>query len=353
METYSRPEQIKSLPQGGEIQDGDTGNHQDLPPRRGVGHLHRFQRCLLPHTDTGTVQKISEISCPRSDIPIQGTAVWFVHSTLGIHCGSKGGETDGHTQGYKNPPVPRRLVGESHIPPGLSPTYTRSSSDMPGLRLAGKLGEIRAGTKASLRLCRLSIRPPVRSGPTYTGPLAKPSRKNTWTAITTDLSSLGVHVLDRFVNSHREASSPRPSSHEANLMAFEKQLESTRIPREGNSNSHLLAPSLTMVAGKQECTHRPTITPFKTRSANLYRRIKRRVGCSLKRAHCKWNLVTARKQAAYKLPRTQGSFSSLKRVTKFLLRQYCPDSNRQHYSSILHKQGRRHEVGTLCALLWT
>ena len=38
------------------------------------------------------------------------------HSTLGVQCSSKGGGTDGHTQGYKNPPVPRQLVGESYIP---------------------------------------------------------------------------------------------------------------------------------------------------------------------------------------------------------------------------------------------
>ena len=75
--------------------------------RTAVGHLNRVQGCQLPYTNTGTVQEISEISCPGSDIPIQSSAFRSVHSTLGVHCSSKGGETDGHTQGYKNPPVPR------------------------------------------------------------------------------------------------------------------------------------------------------------------------------------------------------------------------------------------------------
>ena len=82
-------------------------NHQDIPPTRGVGHLNRLQGRLLPYPNTGTIQEISEISCPGSGVPIQSTALWSVHSTLGVHCDSKGGETDGHTQGYKNPPVPR------------------------------------------------------------------------------------------------------------------------------------------------------------------------------------------------------------------------------------------------------
>ena len=73
------------------------------------------------------------------------------------------------------------------------------------------------------------------------------------------------------------------------------------------------------------------------------------MGRSFKRAHCKRNLVVTRRQAAYKLPRTQGSFSSLKRVPKSLLQQYRSSSHRQHYSRVIHKQGRRHEVGhTLC-----
>ena len=53
-------------------------------------------------------------------------AIWFVHSTFGVHCDTKGGEICDHTQGLKKPPVPRRLVGESQIP-GLSPTSTGTS----------------------------------------------------------------------------------------------------------------------------------------------------------------------------------------------------------------------------------
>ena len=106
--------------------NGDTRNHQDLPPERGVGYLSRLQGCLLPHTYTGRVQEISEISHPRSDIPVQGTAFQFVHSTHGVHCIRQGGETDGHTQGKKDPPVPRRLVGVSQIPPKLVSSILRN-----------------------------------------------------------------------------------------------------------------------------------------------------------------------------------------------------------------------------------
>ena len=197
------------FPQGREIQNGDTGNHQDIPPTRGVGHVNRLQRRLLPYPHTGTVQKISEISCPGSNIPIQGSSFRSVNSTLGVHCNSKGGKTDGHTQGYKNPPVPRRLVSESHIPPGLSPAHPRSSTNLSRTRLASESGQIGTETKANLRFCRLPVRPQGRSGPTDTGPVAKPSGQNTGNIVPTDLSGPAIHVPNRFTNSHRKTSSPR------------------------------------------------------------------------------------------------------------------------------------------------
>ena len=48
-----------------------------------------------------------EISHPRSGIPVQGPAIRFGHSAFGVHRDTKGGEIDGHTQGFKKPPVPR------------------------------------------------------------------------------------------------------------------------------------------------------------------------------------------------------------------------------------------------------
>ena len=299
MEANSSSEQTKSLSQGGEIQNGDTRNHQDIPPTRGVGHLSRLQGCLLPYPNTGTIQEISQISCPVSDLPIQSIAFRSVHSTHGVHCVSKGGETDGHTQGYKNPPVPRRLVGESQIPPDLSPTYTNFSKDMSRTRLAGEHRQIRTGTQASLQLHRLPVRPQGRPGQTDTGLVAKPSGQNTSTLVNASLSGPAVHAPDRPANSHRKASSPWPTTHETHSVASQKQLEGTGISREDYPSSQVPAPALTMVTEGKQCTPRSTITPNKTCSANFYRCFKRRVGHSLKQTYCKRVLVSTGKQTAH------------------------------------------------------
>ena len=211
--------------------------------------------------------------------------------------------------------------------------------------LAGEFRKIRTGAQASLQLCRLPVRFQVQSGPTDTGLVAEPSRENTETAIPTVLSSPANHVLDSFTNSHRKASSSRPTSYETHSVTSQKPLEGSGITRKGDTNSQVPAPPFTMVAERRQCTYRPTITP----SANIYIHIKRRVWGSLRRAHCKRKLVPSRKQATDKLSGTKISLSSLKIVSRSLLRQDSTCSYQQHHSGVIYKQGRRHEVGpTLC-----
>ena len=219
-----------------------------------MGDLNIF-RHLLPYTDTGTTKEIPEISRPRSDIPVQGTAIRFVPSSLGVHCSSKGGKTDGHTQVYKDPTVPRRLVGESQIPPLLSRAYTGSSKNVSTTWLACELGKIRTGTQAGFRLCRLPVRPQVQSGPTHYGPVAESSTKNTETAIPTGLCGPGTHVLDRFIDSHRKASSSGLTSYETHTVSFEKQLEGSGITRKSDPNSQVPAPPFAMVANRRPIKH--------------------------------------------------------------------------------------------------
>ena len=109
-----------------------------------------------------------------------------------------------------------------------------------------------------------------------------------------------VHVPHRSSHSDRKASPPWSASYETHTVALEEQLEGPRITRKGDTSPQVAPPSLKMVAGGKQCATRSTITPTKTCSADIYRHIKRRVGRSLKRTHCKGNLVPSRKQVTYK-----------------------------------------------------
>ena len=116
-----------------------------------------------------------------------------------------------------------------------------SCQNMPGSRLVGEFGKIRTGAQTNLQLCRLPVRPQVRPGPTDTRPVAKSSRKDTSTFVTTDLSGLAVHAPDRSADSHRKTSSLRPTTHETHSVASQEQLASTGISRKGHPSTQVSA----------------------------------------------------------------------------------------------------------------
>ena len=158
MKTYPRSELTEQLSEIREIKNGDTKKLKDSLANRRMGNVHRFQGCLLPYPNKPTVQEMPAFSCPRSILPIQSSTVWSVNCFHGILNGSQGSQTNGSKQGYKNPPVPRRLAGQSHIT-SLSPAYTDCSSHVPGTTLDSEHGKIRAETPPDLQFRRLPIRP--------------------------------------------------------------------------------------------------------------------------------------------------------------------------------------------------
>ena len=201
VETHPGPEHFEHLPK-----------HKDLPSGRGVGHFHRLQGRILPHTNSQSVQEVHAFSHPGPVLPVQSSTLSPVHSTYRVHSGGQRGQTDGLTEGYKNPPVPRRLVGESHIPPNLSPAYTDLSNSLSRTRVAGERGEVRTGAKTGLQLRRLPVRPQGGQGQTHTRTLADLNRQDTVNFVRSGVSGPAVHVPHRTSNSHRKTSPPRSTS---------------------------------------------------------------------------------------------------------------------------------------------
>ena len=157
METYTGPELSQSIPQGRKIQNGNPGNNTNLTTSRGVGYVHRFQGRLLPHTHSQSVQEILEVSCPRPNLSVQSPTLWSINSPLRVHCRNQRGQTHGTTAGYKDPPVPRRLVGRGLLLPTVPPTHQSPSGFVSKIGMDSKHGKVRTGTQTGVRLL------PVRS----------------------------------------------------------------------------------------------------------------------------------------------------------------------------------------------
>ena len=171
VETYPGSEQLEHLfKQSFKMETPET--IRTSPTVGGVGHLYRLQRHILPHTYSQLVQEVHAFLPPGSVLPVQSPTLWPLHSSNGVHSGGQRGQTDGIAEVYKNPPVPRRLIGESHIPSNLSPAYTDVDSSLSGTRLAGEQGKVRAGPKTGFQLRRFPVRPQRGQGQTHTRTLS-------------------------------------------------------------------------------------------------------------------------------------------------------------------------------------
>ena len=102
-----------------------------------------------------------------------------------------------------------------------------------------------------------------------------------------------------------------------------------------------------MVDQGNKCLTRPTPTPFASCHSNLYRRLKRRLGCSLRRLHGKGHLVSSRKSSSYKLPGIKSGLTSLEKIPAPSTRKSRFSCHRPHHSCGIHQQGGRYEVRLL------
>ena len=185
--------------------------------------------------------------------------------------------------------------------------------------MAGEQGKVRAGSQTGLQLRRLPVRPERGQGQTNRRTLAGLDTQDQINIVGSALPGPTIHVP------HRSTHSNRKQVHLGRLHMrpiqwhLKKQLKGPRVTGKGDPGPQIPPPPSKVVAGGKQCASRSTITPSKTCSANLYRRIKRRVGRSLRQAHCKGTVVPTREQATHKPLGAESSLSSSSRVSNL----YC------------------------------
>ena len=228
------------------------------------------------------------------------------------------------------------------------------------LDLRRRLGWIVNMTKSELcpqqvfQLCRLPFRPLSGLGQTNTGEVVHPVSEDQSSPRVTDLLGQAIHVPHRASNGYREAGGFGAPSHEAYSVAFKEPLACPRILREDNPHFKVSPCSPEMVVRPGEGPEGSTSTPVTARPSALYRRVKRRLGRSLRRLHGKRPLVQVRRRIAHKFARTQSGPFSPQTVRAVVLEPDHSGLHGQHDSGCVHQQGRGYEVRlSLCSPLET
>ena len=314
MEAHLGFKSAELLPSNLIFQDGDTRDHPTLPSKRGVGDVSGFQRRLLSYPYRTKVAKIPQVLPPQASLSVHSSPLRSLNGSVGVHKGGQGGQANGTGSGYQDPPVPRRLVAESPVPGNMPTSYPDPLGPMPQVRMGSEYDQVGVCASAGIQLCRLPFRPLSGVGQTDPGEVDSSVPKDQRTPESTGVFGQTVHVPHRPSDSHREAGSSRTAPHAPYPVASEEALACSGIIRKDYSSTKAPSSTPEVVVEPRQCPKRSTFTPITTRSSTVYRRLKRRLGCSLRRLHSKRPLVHARKRLAYKFAGAQGRFTSPKTV---------------------------------------
>ena len=126
-------------------------------------------------------------------------------------------------------------------------------------------------------------------------------------------------------------------------MALETSLARPRSTGKDHTGSLFTLFSPKLVVGRAQHFKGPTFAPSSTHSSTVYRRLKRRLGRSLRGLHCKTCLVSHGKSPSHKFLRAKGS-SGPKEFRASLQGPDCACCDRQQNSGLLHQQAGRYEV---------
>ena len=135
-------ESVKCIPKHRHLQNGNPGDDPVVLDNRRVGHIAGLQRRILPHPDCPKVKKVSQVLPVQSNLSVHSSSLRVGHSSPGVYQGGQRSETHGSSEGYQNPPVPRRLVTASPFPGNLPTTYPDPLGPMSAVRLGGKYDQI-------------------------------------------------------------------------------------------------------------------------------------------------------------------------------------------------------------------
>ena len=219
-------------------------------------------------------------------------------------------------------------------------------------RLDSQHVKVGTGSPTGVQLCRLSFRPLSRPSPAHAGEVDSSVSENQFSLRTRDLLGQAVHVPNGASDSHRETGGFGTPSHATYSMAFKEALACPGNTREDNSPSKVSPCSSEVVVGPRQGSERSTFTPITACPPTVYRRLKRRLGCTLRRLHCKRPLVQIRRRLAHKLLELKAVLLALKHFDQLCWNQtilVC--THNTTVVSYINKEGGM-KSGSLCAFLW-
>ena len=322
------------------VQNGNPGVHPDFPGPRGVGIVDRPVGRIPSHPHPSQLKEVPKVLLQGPGVPVHLPTFRTGHSPPGLYDDRKGSETNGPLKRTQNSPIPGRLADQVPVPGGISKGHTGSNRPNPILGLDNQPGKIRTETYSGVFVRGLRIPPRFSPCKTHSREMAQTSGFDPTTQVKTCFDCKMFDVSNWVASLNGENGPGGTPSHEALSVSSQGALEISSVAVQPPSldRSHCSPPRL--VAKSLKCDERRRPSSQGPQYPTLYRRLKRRLGRSLRSKFYKRAVVRAGKKATHKYPGIEGGLPGPSR-----LQGPVPESNSvgcdgQLNSGSLHQQAR-------------
>ena len=264
------------------VQNGNPRVHQDFPGPRGVGIVDRPVGRIPSHPHPSKLKEVPKVLLQGPGVPVHLPSFRTGHSPPGLYDDRKGSETNGPLKRTQNSPIPGRLADQVPVPGGISKGHTDSGRPNPILELDNQPGKIRTETYSGVFVRGLRIPPRFSPCKTHSREMAQTSGFDPTTQVKTCFDCKMFDVSNWVASLNGENGPGGTPSHEALSVSSQGALEISSVAGQPPSldRSHCSPPKL--VAKPLKCDERRRPSSQGPQYPTLYRRLKRRLGRSLR-----------------------------------------------------------------------
>ena len=340
VEASHRPKQAQHFSPCRKVQNGNPGVHQDFPGPRGVGIVDRPVGRIPSHPHPSKLKEVPKVFLQGPGVPVHLPTFRTGHSPPGLYDDRKGGETNGPLKRTQNSPIPGRLADQVPVPGGISKGHTGSGRPNPILGLDNQPGKIRTETYSGVFVRGLRIPPRFSPCKTHSREMAQTSGFDPTTQVKTCFDCKMFDVSNWVASLNGENGPGGTPSHEALSVSSQGALEISSVAGQPPSldRSHCSPPRL--VAKPLKCDERRRPSSQGPQYPTLYRRLKRRLGRSLRSKFYKRAVVRAGKKATHKCPGIEGGLPGPSRLQGPVPESNSVSCDGQLNSGSLHQQAR-------------
>ena len=322
------------------VQNGNPGVHQDFPGPRGVGIVDRPVGRIPSHPHPSKLKEVPKVLLQGPGVPVHLPTFRTGHSPPGLYDDRKGSETNGPLKRTQNSPIPGQLADQVPVPGGISKGHTGSGRPNPILGLDNQPGKIRTETYSGVFVRGLRIPPRFSPCKTHSREMAQTSGFDPTTQVKTCFDCKMFDVSNWVASLNGEDGPGGTPSHEALSVSSQGALEISSVAGQPPSldRSHCSPPRL--VAKPLKCDERRRPSSQGPQYPTLYRRLKRRLGRSLRSKFYKRAVVRGGKKATHKCHRIEGGLPGSSRLQGPVPQSNSVSCDGQLNSGSLHQQAR-------------